>query len=58
VQRLAIVVSQDGMNRMGVDNIMQRATAHIPFDTQHFANADEARRWAADVTSTSRPATY
>ena len=56
VQRLAIVVSQDAMNRMGVDNIMQRATAHIPFDTQHFAGADEARRWAAEVrTSTSQP---
>jgi hypothetical protein len=58
VQRLAIVVSQDGMNRMGVDNIMQRATAHIPFDTQHFASADEARRWAASTTNTSQPTTY
>jgi hypothetical protein len=56
VQRLAIVVSQDGMNRMGVDNIMQRATAHIPFDTQHFADAHEARRWAAGAPSTSQPA--
>jgi hypothetical protein len=54
VQRLAIVVSQDAMNRMGVDNIMQRATAHIPFDTQHFAGADEARRWAAEAPSTSQ----
>lgn len=58
VQRLAIVVSQDGMNRMGVDNIMQRATAHIPFDTQYFATADEARRWAADTINTNQPATY
>ena len=55
VQRLAIVVSQDGLNRMGVDNIMQRATAHIPFDTQHFASADVARRWAAGAASTSQP---
>jgi hypothetical protein len=56
VQRLAVVLSQDGMNRMGVDNIMQRATAHIPFDTQHFASADEARRWAAGAPSTSQKA--
>ena len=56
VQRLAIVVSQDAMNRMGIANIMQRATAHIPFDTQHFAEANDARRWAADVPSTSQPA--
>ena len=47
VQRMAIVVSQDGLNRMGVDNIMQRATAHLPFDTQYFADADAARHWAA-----------
>jgi hypothetical protein len=53
VQRLAIVVSQDAMNRMGIDNIMQRATAHIPFDTQNFASTDEARRWAAGAASTS-----
>ena len=54
VQRLAIVVSQDGMNRMGVDNIMQRATAHIPFDTQHFASADEARRWAGAASTSPK----
>jgi len=57
VQRLAVVVSQDGLNRMGVDNIMQRATAHIPFDTQNFTSADEARRWAAGTTA-NRPAAY
>lgn len=53
VQRMAVVVSQDGLNRMGVDNIMQRATAHLPFDTQHFADAQVARQWAA-VTSAGR----
>jgi len=58
VQRLAIVVSQDAMNRMGIANIMQRATAHIPFDTQHFAEANDARLWAADVPSTSQPAVH
>jgi hypothetical protein len=47
VQRLAIVISQDGLNRMGVDNIMQRATKNIPFDTQHFTDAHTARNWAA-----------
>ncbi|MGI4834513.1 MAG: hypothetical protein ACRYFK_13740 [Janthinobacterium lividum] len=47
VKRLAIIVSQDGLNQMGIQNIMQRATAHIPFDTLHFANATEARHWAA-----------
>jgi hypothetical protein len=53
VKRLAIVVSQDGLNRMGVSNIMQRATAHAPYDTQYFADADEARRWAS-VASTGQ----
>jgi hypothetical protein len=53
VQRMAVVVSQDGLNRMGVDNIMQRATAHLPFDTQYFADAQAARQWAA-VTSAGR----
>ena len=47
VQRLAIIMSQDGLNRMGIENIMQRATDHIPFDTQYFAEAEAARRWAA-----------
>jgi len=54
VQRMAVIVSQDGLNRMGVDNIMQRATPHLPFDTQHFADAQTARQWAA-VTDTGRP---
>lgn len=49
VLRLAIVESQDALNRMGISTIMQRATAHVPFDTQYFTNADEARRWAANV---------
>jgi hypothetical protein len=53
VDRMAVIISQDGLNRMGIDNIMQRATDHLPFDTQHFADAAEARRWAA---STSRSA--
>lgn len=47
VQRMAIIMSQDGLNRMGISNIMQRATEHVPFDTQYFADATEARRWAA-----------
>lgn len=51
VQRLAIVESQDALNRMAINSIMQRATAHIPFDTQYFAGADEARRWAAEATT-------
>lgn len=56
VQRLAIVMSQDGLNRMGINNIMQRATAHIPFDTQHFADAATARNWAAATSpNTGRP---
>ena len=46
VKRLAIIVSQDGLNQMGT-NIIQRASGHIPFDTQYFADATEARRWAA-----------
>ena len=44
VQRLAVVVSQDGLNQMGVNAIMQRATPHLPFDSQHFADAEAARR--------------
>ncbi|RZL14263.1 MAG: hypothetical protein EOO62_05935 [Hymenobacter sp.] len=47
VQRLAVVVAQDALNRMGIDAIMQRASAHAPFDTQYFADAKAARRWAA-----------
>ncbi|RZL14456.1 MAG: hypothetical protein EOO62_05405 [Hymenobacter sp.] len=47
VKRLAIIESQDALNRMGINNIIQRASAHIPFDTQHFADAAAARRWAA-----------
>jgi hypothetical protein len=46
VKRLAIIISQDGLNQMGIQNIMQRATAHIPFDTLHFADVAEARQWA------------
>ena len=57
VTRLAIIMSQDGMNRMGIDNIMQRATEHIPFDTQHFADADAARSWAATTHSLAPQAT-
>lgn len=53
VQRLAIVESQDALNRMAISTIMQRASAHVPFDTHYFAEAEEARRWAA---STGAPA--
>ncbi|RZJ94017.1 MAG: hypothetical protein EOO60_03975 [Hymenobacter sp.] len=56
VQRLAIVVSQDGLNRMGIDNIIQRASDHLPFDTHYFADADEARRWAAVNSASQRAA--
>ena len=55
VERMAVIISQDGLNRMGIDNIMQRATDHLPFDTQHFADAQGARHWAA-VTSTAAAA--
>lgn len=47
VKRLAIVVSQDALNQMGINNIIQRASAHVPFDTQYFSDPAEARRWAA-----------
>jgi hypothetical protein len=49
VQRLAIAESQDALNRMGITTIMQRATEHIPFDTQYFVDASAARRWAANT---------
>jgi len=55
VKRLAIIESQDALNRMGISNIMQRATAHAPFDTQYFADAEQARRWAASVGSATVP---
>jgi hypothetical protein len=50
VLRLAIIESQDGLNRMGIENIMKRATEHTPFDTHYFAEATEARSWAAITT--------
>jgi hypothetical protein len=50
VVRMAIIESQDGLNRMGIENIMRRATEHIPFDTQYFADAATARGWAAITT--------
>lgn len=49
VRRLAIIESQDALNRMGITNIIQRATEHIPFDTQYFTDAAAARRWAASA---------
>jgi len=49
VRRLAIIESQDALNRMGITNIIQRATEHIPFDTQYFSDATAARRWAAST---------
>lgn len=54
VERMAVIVSQDGLNRMGIDNIIQRATDHLPFDTQHFASADEGRRWAASSAAVAK----
>ncbi|GAA4501138.1 hypothetical protein GCM10023172_22510 [Hymenobacter ginsengisoli] len=47
VQRLAIVESQDALNRMAIATIMQRATEYMPFETHYFAEAAQARRWAA-----------
>ncbi|RYY08400.1 MAG: hypothetical protein EOO36_23870 [Cytophagaceae bacterium] len=47
VKRLAVVVSQDSLNQMGINNVIQRATEHVPFDTQYFASPEEARHWAA-----------
>jgi hypothetical protein len=49
VRRLAIIESQDALNRMGISTIMQRATEHIPFDTQYFTAAPAARHWAAST---------
>ncbi|UOR05177.1 hypothetical protein MUN82_19845 [Hymenobacter aerilatus] len=46
VARLAVVVSNDALNQMGIDNILTRASAHVPFDTKHFASVEDARRWA------------
>jgi hypothetical protein len=57
VQRMAIVESQDALNRMGITTIMQRATAHTPFDTQYFAEAASARRWAASTGAPTAAAT-
>jgi hypothetical protein len=51
VKRMAVIISQDGLNRMGINNIMQRATEYLPFDSQYFADADEARRWAASTNN-------
>lgn len=48
VRRLAVVVSDDALNRMGIDNILQRASDLVPFDTQYFADAAEARRWVGE----------
>ncbi|MBO3270001.1 MULTISPECIES: hypothetical protein [Hymenobacter] len=48
VDRLAVVVSNDALNQMGIDNILTRASAHVPFDTRYFASVDDARRWAGE----------
>ncbi|GAB3638390.1 hypothetical protein GCM10027422_39800 [Hymenobacter arcticus] len=50
VQRLAVVVSQDALNQMGISNILQKSTNHTPFDTQYFSDIEAARRWAASAT--------
>lgn len=49
IKRLAITESQDALNRMGIAAIMQRATEHIPFDTQYFTDISAARHWAAST---------
>lgn len=46
VKRLAVVISEDALNQMGIANIVTRASAHTPHDTQYFADVDAARRWA------------
>jgi hypothetical protein len=51
VKRLAIIESQDALNRMGITTIMQRATEHIPFDTQYFTDATAGRQWAASTSA-------
>ena len=51
VMRLAVVVSQDALNQMGINNILQRASEHVPFDTQYFTHPADARRWAAGQTA-------
>ena len=53
VKRLAVVVSQDALNQMGISNILQKATGHTPFDTQYFSDIEAARRWAATPAQTS-----
>ena len=49
VQRLAVVVSSDALNQMGVDSILQRATAHAPFETHYFSDIAEARLWVSEA---------
>jgi len=48
INRLAVVVSNDALNQMGIDNILTRASSHVPFDTRYFASVEEARRWAGE----------
>ena len=46
VERLAVVVSADAFNRMGIDHIMSRATDHMPHETRYFDDPGAARVWA------------
>lgn len=55
IRRLAIVESDDKLNRMGVAQIMQHAVGSVPLATAYFQDVEAARTWASRYTNDTLP---
>jgi hypothetical protein len=51
LRRFALVVSEDPLNRMAMKSILQRASGLLQAEVQSFDGPAEARRWAAQGSS-------
>lgn len=50
-QKLAIVESEDAMNRMSISNIMNRAGKHNQMETRYFQHRTQAWQWLSEPVS-------
>lgn len=55
IEFLAIVVSKDALNRLGVHNIMSRSEedGYAPLETVYFSSAQDARDWVRQACQVS-----
>ncbi|PJJ60341.1 hypothetical protein [Hymenobacter chitinivorans] len=55
ILHMAVVESDDVLNRQGVTHVMQRANGLAPLSTAYFINTEAARRWIRTAAFAFQP---